>query len=107
MKKILFLLLFFATPAFAGDSFFVCVFKETGERFNIVTINGQDKIQWGTGDFESVISNFDGKFLKITQIGRIGVFKMAFDVKSGEGLGVFEKFNGEKMKGEILCAVTE
>ena len=108
MKRIFASILFviFASQAHA-EKFFVCVFKDTGERFNIVTIDGQDKIQWGTGSFDSVISKFDGKFLAVTQIGQSGVFKMALEVKSGQGVAVVEKFSGEKMKGDILCAVTE
>lgn len=85
----------------------MCLYENTGDRFNIVTINGQDKIQWGSSDFESVISKFDGKFLTVTQIGRLGVFKMALDVAKGEGYAEAERFNGEKIGGKILCAVTE
>lgn len=107
MKKLVFLLLLLSTPSFAGEKFFVCLYKDTGERFNIVTINGQDKIQWEGGDFDSVISRFDGKIMTITQIARFGTFKMALDVTKGEGVAVLERFSGEKMAGEILCAVTE
>lgn len=90
--------------AAAANTAFVCLFKPSGERFNIVTIEGFDYIQWGSGKFEGIVSKFNPPYLVITQYGYKGTFRMVYDVPKGVGYGGIEAFDGQKFEGEILCA---
>lgn len=105
MRKIIVAgLLFFATQVYADGKALVCVFKPTGERFNLVSIDGADYIQWGSGKFEAVVSKFENPYLVITQYGYSGTFRMVFDAPHGLGYGGVIAFNGKKNEGEIVCA---
>lgn len=105
MRKIIVVALtLFATVASAQDAALVCLFKESGERFNLVSKDGKDYIQWGTGDFEGIIANFESPYLTVTQYGYKGTFRMVLDAKKGQGYGGVVGFNNQEVKGEILCA---
>lgn len=104
MRKIIVAALaLFASQASAKDDALACVFKLTGERFNLVTIDGSDYIQWGTGKFEGVVSKFENPYLTVTLYGQYGTFRMVYDAPKGVGYGGVERFDGKGMEGEILC----
>jgi len=105
MRKIIVAALaLFASQASAKDTALVCVFKATGERFNLVSIEGADYIQWGTGKFEGIVSKFENPYLTVTQYGQMGTFRMVYDAPKGVGYGGVVSFDGKEMEGEILCA---
>lgn len=95
-------LMLFAGQASAGA--FVCFFKKTGERFNLVSIDGADYIQWGTNKFEAVVSKFEDPYLTITQYGYTGTFNMVLNARKGVGYGGVVAFDGKGVEGDILCA---
>lgn len=105
MRKIIVAaLMLFATQASASSAL-VCLFKPSGERFNLVSIEGADYIQWGTGKFEGVVSSIEDQFLIVTQYGYKGTFRMVYNVNTGQGYGGVVAFDNKELKGEILCAV--
>lgn len=93
-----------AFQASAKESAIVCLFKPTGERFNLVSIDGADYIQWGTGKFEGVVSKFENPYLTVTLYGQFGTFRMVYDAPKGVGYGGVVRFDGKEVEGEILCA---
>lgn len=106
MKKILIALLLISTPAIASDhDAIVCMYKPTGERFNIVTMGNQDYIQWGSGEFVAVVTKFKKPYLTLTQYGSTAVFRMIWSTEDGKGYAKVESFDGKKSEGEVICAV--
>lgn len=95
---------FAACEAHAKEGALVCLFKPTGERFNLVTMDGADYIQWGTGKFEGVVSKFENPYLTVTLYGQFGTFRMVYDAPKGVGYGGVVRFDGKEVEGEILCA---
>lgn len=82
----------------------VCLFKPSGERFNLVSMNGKNYIQWGSSDFEAVVADFSDPYLTVTQYGYKGTFRMVYDAPKGLGYGGVKGFDGKGVEGEILCA---
>lgn len=106
VKKLLIIFALMSAPAIASENeAIVCLYKPTGERFNIVTINEQDYIQWGTGEFSAVITKFKKPYLTVTQYGTTAVFKMIWSIEDGRGYGKVESFIGKNSEGEIICAI--
>lgn len=106
MRKIIVALAFFVIPTIANaeGKALVCLFKPSGERFNLVSMNGKDYIQWGSGDFEAVVANYREPYLEVTQYGYKGTFRMIYDAPKGLGYGGVKGFDGKGVEGEILCA---
>jgi len=97
-------LLAISTQAWAGGTALVCLFKPTGERFNLVSIEQDNYIQWGSGKFEGVVAKFEKPYLTVTQYGYTGTFRMVYDATNGVGYGGVIDYQGKELKGEILCA---
>lgn len=105
MIKILCATMLIATPAIAqGETALACLFKPSGERFNLVSMGTDNFIQWGSGKFEGVIAKFDNPYLTVTQFGYSGTFRMVYDATKGMGYGGVQAFDGKKFEGEIICA---
>lgn len=99
------LLALLPSAAYAKMTALVCVFKPTKERFNIISREGNDFIQWGQGPFSAVNSSLDEGFLVIAQYGETATFRMVWDPKTGQGYGGVVSFDNKEVKGEIICAV--
>lgn len=97
-------ILAFTTQAHAAATALACLFKPTGERFNLVSIDQDNFIQWGNGKFEGIVAKFDNPYLTVTQYGYSGTFRMVYDATKGMGYGGVKAFSGKEMEGEILCA---
>lgn len=82
----------------------VCLFKPSGERFNLVAMNGKNYIQWGSGEFEGIVAEFKEPYLTVIQYGYKGTFRMVYDAPKGIGYGGVVGFDGKEIEGEILCA---
>lgn len=99
------LLALFPSIAHAKMTALVCLFTPTKERFNIISRDGGDYIQWGQGSFAAVNSSFEDGYLIIAQYGETGTFRMVWDPKTGRGYGGVVDYNDKELKGDILCAV--
>lgn len=97
-------LIAFMTSANAAGTALVCLFKPSGERFNLVSMNGKNYIQWGSGDFEAIVASFESPYLTVTQYGYKGTFRMIYNAPTGTGYGGVKSFDGKGVEGEILCA---
>lgn len=96
-------LLLMAPQAWAGGAALVCVFKPSGDRFNLVTVDDVDYIQWENGKLEEVISKFENPNLSITQFGSEKTFNLFYNAKVGLGYGGYIDFNGKEIKGTVQC----
>lgn len=99
------LLALFPSVSHAKMTALVCVFTPTKERFNIISREGGDFIQWGQGPFSAVNSSMDEGFLIIAQYGDTATFRMVWDPKTGKGYGGVVDYSNKELKGDILCAV--
>lgn len=97
-------LLITTAQASMAETALVCLFKPTNERFNLVSIEQDNYIQWGTGKFEGVVAKFEKPYLTVTQYGYTGTFRMIYDATKGMGYGGVIDYEGKEVKGEILCA---
>lgn len=99
------LLALFPSVAYAKMTALVCLFTPTKERFNLISREGGDFIQWGQGPFSAVNSTMDEGYLIIAQYGETATFKMVWDPKTGKGYGGVVSYDDREVKGEIICAV--
>lgn len=99
------LLALFPSVAYAKMAALVCLFTPTKERFNIISRDGGDFIQWGQGPFTAVNSQMDEGFLIIAQYGDTATFRMVWDPRTGKGYGGVVSYDKKELKGDILCAV--
>jgi predicted membrane-bound spermidine synthase len=104
MRRAIIVAAFMLFASQASAKALLCFFKSSGERFNLVTIDGADYIQWGSNKFEAVVSSFEDPYLTITQYGYSGTFNMVLDARRGIGYGGVVTFDGKGLEGDILCA---
>ena len=106
MRYLVFALLaLFPSVAHAQMTALVCLFTPTKERFNIISRDGGDFIQWGQGPFSAVNSSLDEGYLVIAQYGEKATFRMVWDPKTGNGYGGVVGYDNKELKGDIVCAV--
>ncbi len=94
-----------ALPVQAHAGALVCLFEPTKERFNIIWKDNSDYIQWGGGPFTAVNSRIEEEYLIIEQYGEVATFRMVWHPKTGQGYGGVVHYNGQELKGKIICAV--
>lgn len=99
------LLALWPTLAQAEIGAIVCLFVPTKERFNLISKGSTDYIQWSGGEFVAVQTEFDGQYLIIAQYADTATFRMVWDTKSKRGYGGLVDYNGNELKGDIVCTV--
>lgn len=95
----------FAIPAQAAESTaLMCLFKPLTLRFNLVTVSGQDMIQWESSGFQAVVATVEEHYLTVRHYAPSATFKAVIDIETMQGYGGITTFNGEKSEGSIICA---
>jgi hypothetical protein len=98
------LVMMLPSKAWAEASAMMCLFKPLNLRFNMISKNGQDMIQWESNAFQVVDADFKEPYLTIKQYGTTATFKAIVDVSQMKGYGGISQFDGKKTEGEIICA---
>lgn len=88
----------------AAPTALMCFFKPLKARFNLITKDNQDMIQWESSNFQAIVTTNEDKFLVVRQYGATATFKAAIDVSSGVGYGIVSPFTGKPVEGDIICA---
>jgi hypothetical protein len=104
MVRILALLLVLI-PSAVQASALVCLFKPLSLRFNLISKNGDDMIQWESSGFQVVDAEFKEPYLTVKHYASSATFKAVIDVNKMQGYGGISTFKGEKSEGEIICAL--
>lgn len=82
----------------------MCFYKPLNLRFNIVTKDEQDMIQWESRSFQAVIFEYKKPYMTIKQYGTSATFKAVIDSTTLIGYGGITLFEGKSTEGEIVCA---
>lgn len=94
-----------AVNAAPSSTALMCLFKPFNLRFNLLTKDEQDVIQWESKPFQAVVATFEKNYLTVKQYGSTATFKAVIDIKIMKGYGGIFPFSGDPTEGEIICAV--
>lgn len=97
--------LFVTSAQAAAPTALMCLFKPLTLRFNLVSIDNQDMIQWESSGFQAVVATFDKRYLTVKHYAPSATFKAVIDMQSMQGYGGILTFKGENSEGDIICAV--
>ena len=103
MRKAFLIALLFISPVRAEVMTLSCFPINDQQHILIIRNESIASISWNNGPLNKATVEDDSKFLIITQRGNAGIFRLVYDLKSGEAYGGTQIKDGRDMRTYFKC----
>ena len=103
MRKAFLIALLFISPVRAEVMTLSCFPINDQQHILIIRNESIASISWNNGPLNKATAEDDSEFLIITQRGDAGIFRLVYDLKSGEAYGGTQFKDGRDMRTYFKC----